>query len=118
MILEQECPQYYYETGQPKNIIESLNRSIGQYRRYYDYVKVGITSDPERRFSEHKRNCTYHWERMVVVYATRSVKNANDVEDWFIANREDDLVNIYKGKSNMCDSEFYYAYFLLGNHKK
>lgn len=118
MQLEQKSLEYYYETGWPDNIIETLNRSMGQYQRYYKYVKVGITSDPERRFGEHKRNRTYDWERMIVVYATKSVKHANIVEDWFIANREDLLVNKYKGKSNMCDSVYYYAYFLLANNLK
>lgn len=118
MQLEQKSLEYYYETGWPDNIIETLNRSMGQYQRYYKYVKVGITSDPERRFGEHKRNRTYEWERMIVVYATKSVKHANIVEDWFIANREELLVNKYKGTSNMCNSDYYYAYFLLGNNLK
>ena len=51
---------------------------------------------------------------MVVVYRTTSIKNANEVEKWFIENRPD-LVNEWGGYSNMCDSQHYYAYFLLGN---
>ena len=118
MQLEQKSLEYYYETGWPDNIIETLNRSMGQYQRYYKYVKVGITSDPERRFGEHKRNRTCQWERQRGVYATKSITHAHLVEARIIANRKVLLVNKYKGTSNMCNSDYYYAYFLLGNNLK
>lgn len=111
--MEQQL-KYDYKIGWPKNIITRLNISAGLYRRNYKYVKIGITSDPERRFCEHKKSCQFKWNKMVVVYRTTSIKNANEVEKWFIENRRD-LVNEWGGYSNMCDSQYYYAYFLLGN---
>ena len=106
--------KYDYKEGWPKNIITRLNISAGLYRRNYKFVKIGITSDPESRFTKHKQSCKYNWEKMVVVYKTTSIKNANVVEKWFIENRPY-LVNKWTGYSNMCDSQYYYAYFLLGN---
>ena len=106
--------KYDCKVGWPKNIITRLNISAGLYRRNYKCVKIGITSDPEHRFAKHKKSRKYNWERMVLVYYTTSVKNANEVEKWFIENRSD-FVNKWKGYSNMCDSPNYYAYFLLGN---
>lgn len=111
--MEQQL-KYDYKIGWPKNIITRLNISAGLYRRNYKYVKIGITSDPERRFCEHKKSWRFKWNKMVVVYRTTSIKNANEVEKWFIENRRD-LVNEWGGYSNMCDSQYYYAYFLLGN---
>ena len=110
--------EYLYYEGQPNNVIPSLNRSIGQYHRYYEYVKIGITSSPERRFREHlDRERKYCWERMVVKYRTRSVRNANAIEDEFI-NNDTRMCNIWTGKSNMSpDADYYYTYILLGNHR-
>ena len=45
--------EYLYYEGHPANVIPSLIRSIGQYHRNYEYVKIGITAAPERRFREH-----------------------------------------------------------------
>ena len=110
--------EYLYYEGQPTNVTHSLKRSFGQYRRYYEYVKIGITSSPERRFREHLyREKKYCWERMVVKYCTKSVRNANMIEDFFIENDER-MCNIWTGKSNMTpDADYYYAYILLGNHR-
>lgn len=118
MQLEQKSPEYYYETGWPVNIVNRLNISMGLYRRNYNYVKIGITSNPQKRFKQHQESCKYNWERMVVVYVTKSPKNANYIEKWFINNRYDDLVNEWTGYSPMCNSDFYYVYILLGNHKR
>lgn len=109
--------EYDCKSGWPNNIIKRLNISIGLYRRYYTYVKIGITCDPERRFEEHRKSRRYRWERMVAVYYTTSVSNANVIEKWFIENRPD-LVNKWTGYSNMNEDSCYYAYILLGNHKK
>ena len=112
-----EAPEYNYKQGWPKNIITRLKISASLYSRNYKYVKIGITCDPDRRFKEHKKSQTYKWERMVVVYCTTSVNNANSVEKYFIGERSD-FVNKWIGHSGMCESSYYYAYFLLGNKKR
>ena len=110
--------EYLYYEGQPSNVIPSLIRSVGQYHRNYEYVKIGITCAPERRFREHlDREKKYCWERMVVKYCTKSIRNANKIEDFFIENDER-MRNIWTGESHMTqDSDYYYAYILLGNHR-
>lgn len=108
---------YLYFEGQPSVVIPRLIRSIGQYHRHYEYVKIGITNNPEIRFTQHLRNeKKYCWERMVVKYKTTSIRNANAIEDWFI-NNDELMCNIWTGFSNMTDSDTYYAYVLLGNHR-
>ena len=110
--------EYRYFLGQPSCVIPSLIRSVGQYHRNYRYVKIGITSDPERRFREHLgKEKKYCWERMVVKYCTTSIRNANLIEDYFI-NNDERMRNIWTGKSHMTQEvESYYAYILLGNRK-
>ena len=46
-----------YWTGGLNQVLESLNRSIGQYHRHYRKVKIGVTNNPERRKREHSRIC-------------------------------------------------------------
>lgn len=104
-------------TGRPDMVCTRLNISVGQYCRRYSNVKVGITNNPRRRFYEHiDRNPEMHWERMVVKYKTSSVDNANAVEDRFINNRLD-LVNKWKGRSEMSGDGPFYVYFLLGDSR-
>ena len=67
-------------SGQPSNVTASLSRSLSQFERYYSQVKIGITSNPERRANEHAQQ---GWQRMVVKYKTSSLRNANTVEDLF-----------------------------------
>jgi hypothetical protein len=110
--------EYLYYEGQPSEVIPPLRRSIGQYHRYYEHVKIGITAAPERRFQEHlKREKKYCWERMVVKYRTKSIRNANKIEDFFI-EKDERMRNIWTGTSHMTPvSDYYYAYILLGNHR-
>ena len=42
-------------TGWCDQCWEHFNRSIGQYKRYYKYVKIGITVDYRVRASQHER---------------------------------------------------------------
>lgn len=110
--------EYLYYEGHPSNVIPPLRRSVGQYHRNYEYVKIGITAAPERRFQEHLlKEKKYCWERMVVKYCTRSVRYANKIEDFFIENDER-LRNIWTGMSHMTpNTDYYYVYILLGNHR-
>lgn len=109
--------EYLYFSGQPSNVIPQLRRSLGQYHRRYEYVKIGITIHPEIRFGQHLRNeKKYCWEKMVVKYQTTSVRNANAIEKYFIYN-DYYLTNDWTGESHMSESPVYYAYILLGNHR-
>jgi len=111
-------PEYNYYTGPlgDESIAQSLSKSLSQYLRYYDDVKVGITADPKRRFTEHRNRSGY--ERMVVVYRTSSIRNANKLEKWFIENRNYDIENEWEGQSNMTDEGPYFVYFIMRGKKE
>lgn len=70
-----------YYTGHVYSIIPTLRRAVGQYLRSgYDY-KIGLTGDPDRRWREaHQSN----WERMIVIYNTKSVSYCAIAEDLLI----------------------------------
>lgn len=102
-------PTYRYISGQPAAVVASIARSIGQYERHYSQVKVGITSNPERRANEHAQS---GWQRMVIKYKTSSRRNANLIEQHFIVTRPE-LKNKWAGNSQMTPSGPYYVYILL-----
>lgn len=84
--------EYNLITGHINEVIESLNRTIGQYKRNYKQVKIGITGrDPQERFNEHL--LSKNWDRMVVIYETNSENYANKIEAWLIAKHDDELAN-------------------------
>lgn len=102
-------PSYQYLTGQPIAVVASIARSIAQYERYHSQVKVGITSNPERRANEHAQQ---GWQRMVVKYKTSSLRNANTVEKYFINGREE-LKNKWTGFSPLSGHGPYYTYIIM-----
>ena len=95
-----------YYSGFPNNVIPLLKISISLFLRNYKRVKIGITSDPERRWKEHLRQDAESWDRMVVKYRTKSVKNANFIEKFFI-DAEPALHNRWTGWSHMSEAEYY-----------
>jgi len=103
-------------TGWCDQCWEHFNRSIGQYKRYYKYVKIGITVDYRVRASQHeRRDKRYKWDRMIVMYKTSSEKHANWIEGTY--QDQKDFVNEWYGWSHMSPTGEYYVYLLLGNHK-
>lgn len=105
--------QYNAVTGHPSQILESLNRTIGQYKWRYSEVKVGITGrNPEARFREHLQ--TKNWSHMVVIYQTNSVTFANQVEAYLVQRHYTDLANVRSGGGSQLTSFGYnYVYVLL-----
>lgn len=103
-------------TGWYDQCLNHFSRSFGQYKRYYKYVKIGITVDYRMRASQHVRfENNYKWERMIMMYKTSSEKHANYVEGIYQAQK--DFVNKWYDWSHMSPTGEYYVYILLGNHK-
>lgn len=71
-------------SGRPNDaLLEKLHRSIGQYQRGSRSIKIGLTTDPMRRWSEQRRE---GWSEMVVIYSTSSRNFAAAVEKDLIAH--------------------------------
>lgn len=105
--------EYDYFTGRVEEVIESLNRSIGQYVRNNKKVKVGITGrNPQKRLDEHLRN--KNWNRMVVKYESSSKNNVQIIEKFLTDNFGDYLVNEVSGGGGISSTPGkYYVYVLL-----
>ena len=84
--------KYDFWTGKPNEVISSLNRSIGQYTRWYSDVKIGKTNDPEKRMRHHRRSGK-GWDLMVVKYETKSILFVNQMETVLIANHRQYIRN-------------------------
>ncbi len=88
--------EYNEVSGSPNNVIETLNRKIGQYKANYTKIKIGITGrNPQHRFNEHLKNI--NWTRMVVIYETSSHNFANTIENWLVDQHFDELLNQKQG---------------------
>ena len=65
-------------SGRPNDaLLEKLHRSIGQYQKGSRSIKIGLTTDPTRRWSDKRRD---GWSEMVVIYSTSSRNFAAAVE--------------------------------------
>lgn len=91
MIIEEN-----YVTGHPNEVFATLNQKIGQYKRNYNFVKIGITGQtPEVRYSQHLQD--HKWLKMVLIYRSSSINYCNQIEVWLVDYHFDDLVNQRKG---------------------
>ena len=100
--------------GQPNEVIDSLLISVGRYIANNKQCKVGITGrHPDNRFAEHIAS-GIKWERMVVIYKSKSAKNCNTLEYWLVERFFDDLTNQRTGGgSELSEDGYFYVYILL-----
>lgn len=106
-----------YYSGFPKDVIPLLKISVSLFLRNYRRVKIGITTNPDRRWYNHRTDPKESWDRMVVKYVTTSEANANRIEKYFIED-EPKLHNTWTGWSHMSEAEQYYVYILLGGRRR
>jgi hypothetical protein len=101
-----------YWTGNINDVIESLNRSIAQYIRHNNKVKIGITCNPNRRINEHSLS-KENWDKMIVKYKTTSVNYINEIEKILIDNHWDYIANEVAGGGGPNGNSPYFLYVLL-----
>ena len=104
--------EYDYWTGNFSTVKLSLIRSISQYTRHYDSVKIGITCHPARRKNEHRKG-DLKWSKMIVKYETSSVNYINEMEKTLIDYHWEYIDNKAKGGGGPNGNQPYYLYLLL-----
>lgn len=67
--------------GHYLSIMPSLKKAIGQYNRYCNNIKIGLTVNPDQRWQFHKLD---GWREMVVIYETNSPNYAKEIEKQLI----------------------------------
>ena len=73
----------YCVTGWPSGLKSRLTRKVGALSRHGAFhQKVGITDNPERRWSQH---APHRWKRMDVIYRSTSRLAVDQVET-YLAN--------------------------------
>lgn len=105
---------YSYYTGTPVAVLTGLKQSIAQYRKSHTAFKIGITADPNQRWSQHSNSSD--WDRMVVVYKTTSYNFVTQVEKELIAYTfewDGSENQVGGGGGKPADATVYYVYFLL-----
>ena len=105
--------EYNYIGGHLNEVLESLNRTIGQYIRRHRTVKIGITGrNPQLRFNEHLKD--RKWSRMVVIYKTSSENYVRTLESWLVEQHWNDVYNDTGGGGGKITEEGdFYLYVLL-----
>ncbi|POS02437.1 hypothetical protein Q361_104159 [Flavobacterium croceum DSM 17960] len=88
--------KYNYWIGSFKNVDSVLKKSISQYTRNYSKVKIGITNKPERRKVQHSKS-NLSWEKMVVLYQTKSINFINKMEKNHITYQKLYVINQRNG---------------------
>lgn len=101
--------KYDYWTGQFDDIKDSLIRNLSQYSINNNGIKIGVTTNPERRIKEH-HNSNLGWKKMIVKYQTNSVTYITIMEE-ILVNYHWEYLNNERKMSNQKDS--YYLYILI-----
>ena len=102
-------------SGRPTDrLFERLHRSLGQYREGSQSIKIGLTTDPMRTWSEQRWD---GWSEMVVIYSTSSQDFAAAVEEDLTAHGWGNYFTAWNyepiGKGLPGSYTRYYVYVLL-----
>ena len=103
-------------SGRPGDrLFERLHRSLRQYREGSQYMRVGLTTDPMRTWSEQRWD---GWSEMVVIYSTSSQDFTKAVEENLTAHGWNKYYGTWNydsvGKRLPGSYTRYYVYVLLG----
>ena len=97
-------------TGWPSSLIEIRHR-IGAFTRNTANFKIGITCRPSIRAYEYARRKP-HYDEMIVLYQTSSIKNARDLEKDLIKHYWEQCDNRYNGGGGNIGTGPHYAYIV------
>lgn len=105
---------YNYVTGRPDEVVSDVLRSLSAYTRAdrVDYFKIGLTSNPERRFQE---EYSKRYDKMVVLYQTSSINNVSQLEIELIQHNKELADNIISGGGGNYGDPPYYLYVVIKN---
>lgn len=100
-------------TGRPLEVASEMRRRVSAYtrRNVVRAFKIGITNNPEARFSKHSRT----YDEMIVLYKSRSLESVSEVERDLIEHNEEVARNVIGGGGGSYGDPPYYLYIVLRN---
>ena len=115
---------YYYCTGHPSDVANEVRTSLRQLAGPNDFVIIGTTNDPEKRFDELGSNSALSdgsRGRLVVIYEALSKDHYSQVESTLVGWLRDHeyqfetegYIDTGGGDSSGSDSGPHYVYLLL-----
>lgn len=110
--MEESRVNYNYVTGRPEDVVSDVLRSLSAYTRR-DRVrnfKIGITSNPERRFREQYNK---NYDKMVVLYQSSSITNVSRLEVELVQHNKELADNIIAGGGGNYGEPPYYMYVVI-----
>jgi hypothetical protein len=119
--LEYNLVSLGYEKAMPE-----LKKKLNGYRRFWNRVYIGVTSDPDRRIVKHEYNNRHEpdrWSKLVCLYDAYTPEIAQDMEQKLIAyargcNFMLDIENISSGGEGIGTTRrSNYLYVLVGGRR-
>lgn len=107
---------YRYIEGWPTETRHLIHRSVGALARHNNHLKIGLTNNPERRFTEHRKN--KNWDAMHVIYCSYRFQSVQAIERYLIQYIRNQCTstywhhNIVDGGEGRVGSGPYYVYVL------
>lgn len=105
--------QYQIWTGWPTKLRSSFRRRVSRYVRNCNSYKIGITNNPENRFSQPDYSDNYN--RMIVMYQTSSLDSARDLEWRLIDDYQGYSDNINAGGGGPAGDPPYFLYVVIND---
>ncbi len=106
---------YDFVTGRPPDIATDVLRSLSAFTRHdrVRYFKIGITSNPERRFKEAYAKS---YDEMIVLYRSTSIHSVSQLEIELVRHNEGLADNLVAGGGGDYGEPPYYLYVVM-KHK-
>lgn len=106
--------KYWDWSGWPSQVAAVLKNAITNHANHARAFRIGITNDPEQRMSAY-RSEGRGYDKMIVLYSTRSRKNAVKLEKELIDHNWgwDKLKNFRGGGGGPHGEGGYYLYIVL-----
>lgn len=104
---------YKTRAGWPSRVSKTLKQAISQYANHADGFRVGITNWPERRAQQYEAT-GWDYDEMIVLYETRSQRNAVKLEKELIQhNWHRDTLEVYRdGGGGRPGKGWYFLYIV------
>ena len=102
-------------SGHVSSVIDDLKKKVSSYQRGKIKFKIGISVDPEVRWTKHRRS-QHEWSKMVVLYESTShdsiSRAESDLIDYSLSKFPDKCQNKIGGGGGINEPYLYERFYL------